>query len=398
MFYPNRTPKIQTHKGTALKEILNYTIPKLYTGSEWYVGFYAFDPLTGQMRRKRIKINRIKSVADRRRYATDLIKRLFDSLEKGWNPWVEAEIGTNYYTFNDVCEKFRAYLTKMYNDGNYRDDTYTGYISKLKNMREYNSDFRRISIYYIYQFDKAFCNDMLDYMYIDRNNSAQTRNNYLAFLRAFSQYCVSKGYLNSKPTDGIAAIAKRLIKKQRTIIPDNIVKNISNYLYNHDRHFLLACNLLFYCFIRPKEMSKLKIENINVKNSTIFIPGEISKNRGDAVISLPTKVIKLMLDLEIFKYPASNYIFSDDCIPGTVKRIPKMFRDHWEKVRTALNFQKGYKFYSLKDTGITSMLRQYDSLTVRDQARHSSLLMTDVYTPHDIQEANKLIIEHKGVL
>ena len=49
-----------------------------------------------------------------------------------------------------------------------------------------------------------------------------------------------------------------------------------------------------------------------------------------------------------------------------------------------------YKFYSLKDTGITNMLRHYDVLSVRDQARHSSILMTDIYTPHDIQEANDL--------
>ena len=37
------------------------------------------------------------------------------------------------------------------------------------------------------------------------------------------------------------------------------------------------------------------------------------------------------------------------------------------------------------------MLRHYDTLSVRDQARHSSILMTDIYTPHDIQEANELI-------
>lgn len=37
------------------------------------------------------------------------------------------------------------------------------------------------------------------------------------------------------------------------------------------------------------------------------------------------------------------------------------------------------------------MLRHYDVLSVRDQARHSSILMTDIYTPHDIQEANDLI-------
>ena len=41
------------------------------------------------------------------------------------------------------------------------------------------------------------------------------------------------------------------------------------------------------------------------------------------------------------------------------------------------------------------MLRTQQSITVRDQARHSTLLMTDIYTPHDIQEANDLIKNHE---
>ena len=58
-----------------------------------------------------------------------------------------------------------------------------------------------------------------------------------------------------------------------------------------------------------------------------------------------------------------------------------------------------YKFYSLKDTGITEMLRSgCDTLSVKEQARHSSLLMTDIYTPHDIQEANPLLLRYQGVL
>ena len=39
-----------------------------------------------------------------------------------------------------------------------------------------------------------------------------------------------------------------------------------------------------------------------------------------------------------------------------------------------------------------------DILTVRDQARHSSILITDIYTPKDIKEANKLLLSYKGVL
>jgi len=39
-----------------------------------------------------------------------------------------------------------------------------------------------------------------------------------------------------------------------------------------------------------------------------------------------------------------------------------------------------------------------DILTVRDQARHSSILITDIYTPKDIQQANQLLLNYKGVL
>ena len=44
----------------------------------------------------------------------------------------------------------------------------------------------------------------------------------------------------------------------------------------------------------------------------------------------------------------------------------------------------------LRDTNI-------DKLSVRDQARHSSILITDIYTPHDIQKANALIEAHEDV-
>jgi hypothetical protein len=45
------------------------------------------------------------------------------------------------------------------------------------------------------------------------------------------------------------------------------------------------------------------------------------------------------------------------------------------------------------------MLRAgYDTLSVKEQARHSSLLMTDVYTPQDIRDANPLLLNYQGVL
>ncbi len=52
---------------SSVKEILQYTYPQLYTGKEWYIGFNAFDPALGKMRRKKIKLNSIASLTQRRK-------------------------------------------------------------------------------------------------------------------------------------------------------------------------------------------------------------------------------------------------------------------------------------------------------------------------------------------
>jgi integrase len=146
-------------------------------------------------------------------------------------------------------------------------------------------------------------------------------------------------------------------------------------------------------------MAQLTISNISLKNQTLYISGKISKNRNDATVTLPKKVIQLMLDLNLFSNPGQYYIFSDDFRPGKEQRSEKAFRDFWIKhVRKDLDFDDQYKFYSLKDTGITNMLRaNTDIISVRDQARHSSILITDIYTPKDIKKANKLILNYEGV-
>lgn len=173
---------------------------------------------------------------------------------------------------------------------------------------------------------------------------------------------------------------------------------LHDYLIKKNKHFLLACYILHYCFVRPKEMSKIQISNFSIKKQTIFIPDSISKNKKNACVTLPKKVILLMLDLGIFNNPGDYYLFSDNFQPGKKYKSEKSFRDFWTRyIRKDLKFPPKYKFYSLKDTGITSMLKKYDTITVRDQARHADILMTDTYTPHDIQEANELIVNHDGI-
>lgn len=380
---------------STLEKIKSYTPPTLHYGRETYISFNAYDPAEGRMKRKRIKLNAIEP-KQRKKYANDLIKRLTEKLIMGWNPWIGKENGTAYMLFRDCCEKYRQYIDKLLKDGTYRYETHKSLASYLKNMMDWN-DKRLIPITYIYQFDKDFCVQFLDEIYINRDNTAFTHDNYLGFLRQFGHWCCQKNFLKTVPTEGLSVLGRGAKKKKRKTIEPHHLNMIHDYLEKKNKHFLLASYILYYCFIRPAEMARLKIGNINLAKQTIYIEDTISKNKKDGTITLPVKVIHLMLDLDIFSSPSNYYLFSDGFIPGRKKVSEKIFRDYWARyVRKDLSLPDTYKFYSLKDTGITDMLRHQDVLSVRDQARHSSILMTDTYTPHDIQKANEIIKSYEG--
>lgn len=383
-------------ENSSIKEIIGYSYPKLYTGKEWYIGFNAFDPASGNMRRKKIKLNHIEKITERRKFASGLIYRLSKQLENGWNPWIEAENSKAYHKFNDVCERYKNYLQKLFSDGNLREKTLYGYLSMLRMFIAWNKA-RKVPITYIYQFDMMLVSEFLDYIYLDRNNSITTRNNYLTWLSTFDGYLVQHSYTKVKATEGITSIKKNGYKKEREGIEDRDMIRLREYLEKENKHFLLASYILHYALIRPKEMAWLKLSDFNLAKQTIYISGTIAKNKKSAVVTLPAKVIHLMIDLGIFNSPNHYYLFSDNFCPGEERRSEKAFRDFWDrKVRKVLKFPKTYKFYSLKDSGITAMLRNCDTLTVRDQARHSSILMTNKYTPQDIQNANELLLNYEG--
>lgn len=147
-------------------------------------------------------------------------------------------------------------------------------------------------------------------------------------------------------------------------------------------------------------MSFLRVGDFSIKRQTLSLHGENTKNKNDAVITVPQQVLKLMMGLKVFDSPGNYYLFSDGFAPWKERNSEKQFRDYWlHHVRKELRFSDRYKFYSLKDTGITNMLRaNTDILSVRDQACHSSILITDIYTPKDIKAANKLLLNYHGVL
>lgn len=380
-----------------IDEIISYTPAELRVGKETYVSLYAYDPLSNKLKRKRYKLNHIVSPAERKRYGRELCARLNEQLRNGWNPFIEADSGKGYAKFEEAVTDWIRRQERLMRDGVTREATYVEYASKVRNLLKYNRN-QRIPIVYIYQMDARFLNDFLDYIYIDRGNTAKTYNNYIRVISVMCKFFLARGYISTDPCAQIKSISRnRLPQKERNVISSADLRKIYEYLSEHNRHFLLACYLEYYCFVRPKELSMLLVGDISYKSRTILIRKEVAKNRKEEITTMPEVVIRMLIDLDIHSHPDNYYIFSDNFMPGRDRRSEKTFRDEWLKMRRKLKLPENYQFYSLKDSGVTDMLeRNIPAIAVRNQARHSSVSVTEIYTQRRERKANDEIAKFEG--
>lgn len=376
------------------RALIDFIPAQLSEGKEWFIYYYALNPETGELERVRLKFNRIKSLTERKRQAKRIMHNINSKLEQGWNPFVNPETNKSYNRIGEVFELFMERQKRNLKEGAIRLETFNGYNSYSNNILDYLKK-KGDDKMYVSKFDKAYINHLLDYLYLQKGRTAKTRDNYLAFLRVFSTFLVSYDFAKVKPTDGITVLGKKHGKdKKRNIIPEPVLKKIFTEAEKENPYFLLACYVLYYCFVRPKEMSYVKLEHINMEKNTIYIDGRTAKNYKDAVVTIRKPLKELILKLGIMNMSGENYLFSDQFRPGKNRRDEKQFRDQWLKLRKRLKFPDNYQFYSLKDTGITNLLRATgDPQAVRDQARHHSLAMTDIYTPHDMMRGNERLAE-----
>ena len=164
-------------KSASLASIISYTPPKLHTGKNWYIDFSAYDPLEQKMKRKKYMLDGIPKITDRRRQANEIITNLNIKLRSGWNPWANVENSRQYTPYIDIIQRYHIYLEKLYAAGTIKENTLKDYEKRLRVFEEYTA--RHIpAIVYAYQIDQPFISDFLDYILLDRDSSARTRNNY----------------------------------------------------------------------------------------------------------------------------------------------------------------------------------------------------------------------------
>lgn len=359
---------------------VDYTPAELRLNKDWVIVYYAKNPLSGKLERQRLRVPSIANKTERLKHAKRIVSEINNKLYNDWSPFFE-ESGKNFKSFPDAIAEFLKYLNKQIKEKVFRADTLRTYSSNLNLLQQFIAE-KKLNLKFALEINKQFCVQYLDWIYLERNNSPRTRNNHLGFVKMFCSYLVNRGILAENPATGITPM--KTPSKTREVFPVEVKEQIQNELKKYTNGFGVLCFMTYFCFVRSTELGKMKVGMVRIKENSIFLPKEISKNKKDEFVTIPSQFLEGLKN-HIDNAEPNLYLFSSDNFKPGIKQMPvRKIATAWEKIRNDLGLESKYQFYSLKDTGITDLLNSgVPAIKVRDQARHHDIKITEIYTPRN---------------
>lgn len=358
---------------------------------EWYVLYYVKNPQTNRLARKRIKVNRIKGLSDRKKYGQKLALDINNKLQTGWNPFLEQEAPNAYTRLVTALDLFIKSKTREFKS----KDSIRTYTSHAEILKEYVLHVLKEPDLLVISFDTRYARFYMDYLFNEKNIGGRTFNNYKTFATTIWNWFIEHMYCKVNPF--LVVKKKQESAKTRQIIDIETRERIKKHLLRFENYEYLAIVMLCYHgLIRPKEISLLKPKYFRLQERIIHLPAEITKDKDDRIVTISEELFESLQALKLDKLDSECYVFGRHFKPGYELNDSREISREWSKMRDELGFSKTYQFYSLKDTGIVQLIRDGVSLPeVRDQAGHSSLEETNKYAKY-ANSAGSEQIKKKG--
>jgi len=375
-------------KRSRIGDIIDYIPATLSESpSRWYIYYYVKHPGSGEFVRKQIRLGRIRRLSDRRIFAQKVIIEINKKLAAGWNPFIEEESPRAFYKLFEALDRF------IKDKRNLRYDSLRAYNSEVKLLKEFLEERNQEDIY-CSLFDSRLANIYMEHVWNSRSIGATRYNNILAFGVLVFNWMMEKGYVKQNPFSKIRK--KKNGSKTRIMdIDQKFRKKIREYLSKKNRPFHVAVMFAFNSLLRPKEISYIRVGDIDLKRQVIHVPGNIAKNHNARYAPIPDVMLPYLKELLDSVHIARKtwYIFSTHFRPGPVHRDPREIDRYWTDLRKTLRLPKELQFYSLRDAGIIQMLRDGRSpKEVMEAADHSSIEVTNKYVKVARKESNVNII------
>lgn len=352
----------------------------------WMIKYYAWSVAHNKMVmfRKSYNLNEEKNLSKRKAKAEHIIKSINEALKQGkvYDPEKIAALKADKaLSSGSVINTHLAIDAFIQSRKKRRERTFLTYESHLKIFTEW---LRRHKLLEAplpainTEIVEKFLNEILR-----SGKSSRTHNNYHNSISAFFNY-----YLKKRRNPIIRENPCLYIEKLKTRNGTHIAytaeqqKQILEYCAEQQPNYWTASNFMFYLLARSNEISLMKIGDIDIKNSKIYLRSEDSKNWDERWITIPEQLKKIIIQKKLLSHPAQYYIFSKNGLnPGLQKADARRMGSYYrERVLNKLKFIKGYTFYSWKHTGVISAYRAGISpQAIRRQTGHRSWVSFEKY-------------------
>jgi len=398
----------------------NFSNPNIYTANgdlkkRWYVYFSFRNPKTGKLQRmKNIygKTNSYKTKEDRLLFLSAYRKKLLYLLNHGYNPFEDnselhqkriAEKEKQEPVTISVSNNQKTVATKSSDSDN----------SSITSALPVENTIKLLSIREAFEFSLKIkertvssrtsngytgrSNKFLDWLAVNEpdlktidqlskntlqrflnsvleQTRARNRNNYRADLSSLIQVMVDNELIATNFIKAITVL-KTTPERNKTYTLET-QKEIYSFLEEKDPLLLLYIKFISYNFLRPIEVSRIKIKDINLKEKIIYFK---AKNKA-----LKTKIIPdiLIADLLVIKdLNSEDYLFTPDKLGGQWNTTETNRRDYFTKrfkkvVKDHFDLGVDYGLYSFRHTYITKLYRELRKSSSPQEAKSNLMLIT----------------------
>lgn len=362
---------------STMDEQYPYKLAEIVDGKGLYIKFSVWDKDTKALTLKRFHRleggNRSEKLADAKRKVKEINKLLISGYTLGKKDEEIILNPTFLIAAIKEASQIKINLTGKQNGIKIKGirDRFLEHITEQKLER---LPLAEVSRKHIYHF--------LDEIKSVRNLSNSTRNNYKDSLSQIFEIMLEREWINSNPCSGISYL--KTASNKHVAYTKAQQKKIEAYLVKKNYPLYIFTRLIYHGFIRPVEVTRLRISDINLERGIILVSVEAAKNAKQMPVVITSGLKK---DLEDFldKYrqelPETAYLFSKGFKPGlTLYHRNRFSEAHREALEATGLYGTGVTGYSWKHTGVTNAyLSGVDIVSIQKQCRHHSLAETEKY-------------------
>lgn len=276
-----------------------------------------------------------------------------------------------------------------------RSGTYSNDVSKCAIFSRWLSE-NKLSDKPLIKITSEHLSSYFVHLATDRDLDKATCEKHFLELRLLWRFAQKRGEAEKEPFDLIVLPAKKRDCSAEVIVPEHM-RILLPEIQKKDRQLYLACMMMYYCFIRPgNEMRHLKVGDIDLEAGTIKIPLNTAKSKRTEIVTMPNQLIELCREYGLVEADKGLYVFSKRKTYGNIALSENVMAYRFNRVRDRLGLPRGYKYYSFKHTGATT-LHQSGNVSMRelmDQLRHTKLEATQHYVKRHAGVINTRIREN----